>query len=86
MCSTHSGNIGCGQTQAKSDLSSMGLGMVIYFKVLKTFAIIFLCLIILNIPLYYIYYSNHPQFTVASYKDALFKTTIGNIGSSNNII
>jgi hypothetical protein len=82
ICLTDTGNMGCGESQSKSDLQSLGLGMVIYFKVLKAYSILFFVLILLNIPLYYIYTSNHPEFQVTSYKDALFKTTIGNIGSS----
>jgi hypothetical protein len=82
VCNTHTGNMGCAEAQSKSDLEPLGLGMVIYFKILKAFTIVFFFIIILNIPLYYIYSINHPDYQASGYKDMLFKTTIGNIGSS----
>jgi hypothetical protein len=82
VCNTHTGNMGCSEAQSKSDLEPLGLGMVIYFKILKAFTVVFFCIILLNIPLYYIYSINHPEYEGSSYKDMLFKTTIGNIGSS----
>lgn len=62
----------------------MGIGLVFYFKNVKAFAILFFIILLYNIPLYYVYTSNHLEKPILSYKDALFKTTIGNIGSSNN--
>ncbi len=72
--------MGCGG--AKSDFQPLGLGMVVYFKILKTYGITFFLIVLMNIFLYYVYVSNHPEDKVLNYKDALFKTTIGNIGSS----
>ena len=61
----------------------MGLGMIMYFKSIKTFSIIFLVMCIINIIPLYVYTSNHKNAPLLDYKDYLFKTTIGNIGSSN---
>lgn len=85
MYSANTGILCCGESNAKSDFTPSGLGMVVYLKILKAFTIIFFVISFFNIPLYYIYSSNHPQYIVTSYKDLLFKTTIGNIGSSNLI-
>jgi hypothetical protein len=81
VCNTQTGNMGCGEKQSKSDLEPLGLGMVVYFKILKAFTIVFLCIVIINIPLYYIYTINHNESAARGYKDMLFKTTIGNVGS-----
>jgi hypothetical protein len=82
VCNSEAGLLGCGEKQAKSDLDSLGLGMMLYFKIVKAFAIIFFIIVIFNTPLYYFYSINHKEFQVKSYQDVLFKTTIGNVGSS----
>jgi hypothetical protein len=74
----------CGEKCSQSDLEKLGIGMVCYFKILKVFLICFLLITIFNIPLYYIYYNNHTEKAITNYRDALFKTTIGNIASGNN--
>lgn len=66
----------------KSDFNVYGLGISIYFQLVKTFILVFLILSIINIPLYAIYYYNSLELTPKSYQDAFFKTTIGNIASS----
>lgn len=71
-----------GSKGEKSDIEEVGLGMVVYFKILKAFTIIFFLITLLNVFLYYVYISNHKETRVVNYEDALFKTTIGNIGSS----
>jgi hypothetical protein len=82
VCVTETGLLGCGEKQAKSDLESLGLGMMLYFKILKAFAIVFFIIVVFNIPLYFFYTINHQEYKVKSYQDILFKTTIGNVGSS----
>jgi hypothetical protein len=67
---------------SKSGIEKLGIGMVCYFKVLKVFLICFSIITLFNLPLYYIYSNNHPEVMVSNYRDALFKTTIGNIASS----
>jgi hypothetical protein len=74
--------MGCFQSHGKTDLLPMGLGIVVYFKILKAFATVFFIINIINIPLYYIYSTSHAEFKASGYKDIFFKTTIGNIGSS----
>jgi hypothetical protein len=71
---------GC-QPNSSSDLLQMGLGIVVYFKILKAFSIVFFIINIINIPLYYIYTTTHGEFQVSGYRDDIFKTTLGNVGS-----
>lgn len=78
---TSVGAFGCGP---ESDLNELGLGMVVYFKIIKTFAIVFFLIMLFNIPLYYVYTTNHSEKSIINYKEAFFKTTLGNIGSSKN--
>ncbi len=83
VCNSETGYMGCcGGKLSRSDLEPLGMGMVLYFKMLKVFAIVFFIIILLNIPLYYFYSINHPEYKVKSYQDALFKTSMGNVGSS----
>ena len=82
MCSTSSGWFCCGKKADKSDFTKFSLGLEIYFKALKSLLLTFFLIVLVNIPLYYIYYSNSSNLSIKDYKDALFKTTIGNIGSS----
>ncbi len=71
----------CGGKCGHSELEKLGIGMICYFKLLKAFLLCFLIITIFNIPLYYIYYNNHVEKSITNYRDALFKTTIGNIAS-----
>ena len=81
MCNSDTGIIGCCQSHGSSDFIPMGLGMVVYFKILKAFTIVFLLINLINIPLYFVYMSSHQEYSPNGYKDYFFKTTIGNIGS-----
>ncbi|MCQ2818082.1 MAG: hypothetical protein MJ252_12520 [archaeon] len=65
-----------------SKLQSVGAATVIYFKMLKSLIICFLVVSILNLPLIFFYSKNNSDKKIASYTDVLFKTTIGNIGST----
>lgn len=80
-CLTTTGNMCCCEDISKSKLDSLGLGIVIYFRILKTIAGVFGFIIFINLPLLYIYSTNHEEFKSTDYKDFLFKTTLGNIGS-----
>ena len=81
VCASDVGGLCCGGVCIRSDLEPLGLGMVIYFKIVKAFSIVFFLIMMFNVPLYYIYTSNHKGTTVLNYREALFLTTIGNIGS-----
>ena len=72
---------GCANCK-KSRLTELGIGMIIYFKFLKALVWSFFVICLFNIPLLVTYYQNNKQKKVNSYMDALFKTTIGNIGST----
>jgi len=82
VCKSNTGCMGCCEKYENSDLMKTGLGMVIYFKLLKTFGIVFFLICLFNILLFYVFTNSHKELVVKSYQDALFKTTIGNIGSS----
>lgn len=72
---------GCGKC-GKSKLDTLGIGMVVYFKFLKALLVSFLLIAILNSFLVISYISNHHDKPAKSYLDSLFRTTIGNIGST----
>lgn len=72
---------GCGKCK-KSKLTELGIGMIVYFKFLKALVVSFLVISLFNIPLLVTYNKNHKEKKVNDYMDALYKTTIGNIGSS----
>ena len=81
-CGTDTGIIGCGTASNVSDLNPFGIGITNYFKTVKAFSIIFLIMVIINIPVYVMYTQSHKENEVLTYQDALFKTTIGNIAST----
>lgn len=62
-------------------INELGVGIISYFKVLKVLIYCFFVISILNIPLYYVNITNNKEITSTSYRDVLFKTTIGNIAS-----
>lgn len=84
ICCTDTGIIGCGKKNNESDLSPFGLGIINYFKTLKTYCIILIIIIILNIPIYIMYTQSHKEKPILNYQDVIFKTTIGNIASNLN--
>ncbi len=77
ICSTDTGSFGC---KLKNDIEPLGLGIVIYFKVLKAFSLLFFIIFIINIPMLYIFVSSKIK-EVKDYNDALFRTTLGNVAS-----
>jgi hypothetical protein len=83
VCKSSTGCMGCCEKYEESEIINTGLGMVVYFKILKTFGIIFFLISLFNIFLFYVYINSRKEVQVSSYIDALYKTTIGNIGSSN---
>ena len=82
ICETKIGCMGCCKTYEKSDLEVTGLGVLVYMKILKSFAIIFFLISIFNGFLIWVYSASHSEASIITYRDLLFKTTIGNIGSS----
>ena len=82
ICGTNTRGIKCCHAADPiSDLSVFGMGIVVYFQILKAFALTFFFITLFNIPLLIIYISNHTEKKIVSYEDALFKTTIGNVGA-----
>lgn len=80
-CSVDSGILGCGKDNEPDKISDLGLGISVYFKIVKAFAICFFVICLINLPLYTIYSLNNTARPIATYRDALFKTTIGNLAS-----
>ena len=60
--------MGCSIKQSKSEIEPLGLGMVVYFKIIKAFAIVFFLISFLNIPLYFIYVNYHTESKAFGYK------------------
>lgn len=79
ICKTKTGSVRCcSSNKPISELSVFGMGIVVYFQILKAFSIVFFVIALINIPLMIIYTSNHPERKIVSYEDVLFKMTIGN--------
>ncbi len=57
-----------------------------YHKILKSFIICFFVMMLINSPLYYIYYYSNNNTPLVDYKDAIFRTSIGAISSSNKLV
>lgn len=72
----------CDRCRTPSELEDLGIGMVVYFKFLKSLILCFLLIALFNIPLILTYMSSNSDHKAINYLDILFKTTIGNIGSS----
>lgn len=81
VCETHTGQYTCTKSNNNSELEDFGIGVITYFKTLKSYCIIFFILTIINIPLYVIYTQRHTNKKVDNYMDLFFKTTIGNVAS-----
>lgn len=82
ICCTDTGIFGCGKERNRSELQPYGLGIVNYFKIIKAYFWVFLLALILNLFMLVIYSQSHPERTVNTYQDAIFKTTIGNIAAT----
>lgn len=72
---------GC-QCCKKSDVEQLGIGMIIYFKLMKTLMLGFSIVVFLHLPICFIYFINHQEKKANDYNEYLFKTTLGNIGST----
>lgn len=81
VCGSFTGCMSCCKEYENSELNQIGLGMTNYFKIIKTFTIIFFIIVLLNIFLLIVYTNSNRHEKIKDYKDILFKTTIGNIGS-----
>eukprot|EP00347_Sterkiella_histriomuscorum_P019500 403341392 len=69
----------------KSDLADLGVGVTVYFKMLKFMMILFLWFTILSIPALLFYYSgNQIQKDKISIKNILSAFSLGNIGQASN--
>ena len=72
---------GC-DTCKKSKMTELGIGMIVYFKIIKALIISFFIITLLNIPIIATYIKNKKDKKINGYMDALYKTTIGNIAST----
>jgi hypothetical protein len=72
----------CGHDTVKDEIDNIGIGMSIYFKVIKTMVIVFFVISLINIPLYAVYYLNNSSRKIANQNDILFKGSLGNMASS----
>jgi hypothetical protein len=86
VCCSFTGCMGCCKQYEKTEINVLGLGISNYFKTLKTLGIIFFIIILINIFLLIVYTNSKKDEKIKDYKDALFRTTIGNIGSGNLFI
>lgn len=82
ICCTDTGIFGCGRERNRSELQSYGLGIVNYFKIIKAYFWVFFIALILNLFMLVIYTQSHPERSIHTYQEAIFKTTIGNIAAS----
>jgi hypothetical protein len=87
-CCTSTGSYRCcckGNT--KSDLSDLGVGIVVYFKMLKFLTWLFMWFAFINIPTYFFYYKGNETDinNDASLKYFMSVFTLGNIGQCKNI-
>ena len=83
-CSTTTGLFACKKDDVKNDMDNLGLGISTYFKILKAFMITLFVIIVINSPLYAIYFLNNPERSMTTYLDGFFKTTLGNMASGKN--
>ena len=83
---TSMGNFCYSSKKSIKKLNDLGLGILCYFKFLKVLMYCFFIISIINIPLLYVYFTNNQKIRSTSYRDFIFKTTIGNIASSKNLL
>jgi hypothetical protein len=81
ICSK-TGCFSCSTEDMGTEFDQLGLGVVIYFKVIKSFAICFFFMSLICAPLYYFYLYSNIDTPIIDYKDAMFRTSIGAISSS----
>ncbi len=81
-CCTEMGCFGCGKDETADEVDAIGIGMNVYFKIMKTFTACFFIIMIINLPLYVVYFLNNSTRKINSVNDGLFKSSLGNLGSS----
>ena len=82
ICRTKTGWSCCCKSSRKSDFSPYGVGMVLYFQLLKHLTIVFLMMAVMSIPAYIFFFSGN-QTDPANYgsvKYILAAFSLGNIG------
>lgn len=67
--------------KTSKDIENLGIGMLVYFKFLKSLFTCFIFITLLNIPVLLSYSNTNPSKS-GYFLDSLFQTTIGNIDSS----
>lgn len=84
LCKSHTGWHIPYSKLMKSDLDSLGIGVVLYFKMLKTIGVVFLILSILSIPALMFYIGGNGSSTsIPHLPKVLSLTTMGNLGENN---
>lgn len=81
LCDSKTGWLICGDSNTTSDFERFGLGLELYFKIIKQLIVLFLIIVIINIPVCYFYLINTKEWNYRSYEDILFKSTIANLAS-----
>lgn len=79
---TDTGYFGCGQDEVDHEIDDLGIGISIYFKIIKLFGIVFALISLMNIILITIFCLNNTSRPTTNHMDVLFKTTIGNLVTS----
>lgn len=85
FCATDLGCHTCIKSQRKSDFSDFGIGITLYFKMIKYLIYLFLILSMLSVPVFIIYWSGNETEIQFTSKQALSSFTLGNIGESEQI-
>ena len=72
----------CSKSTRKSDLRQLGVGITVYFKLLKFLMLLFLWFSFLSIPSYFFYYTANPTTDQAlgNFQVALTVFSLGNLG------
>lgn len=86
-CTLDAGYHCCGETSARSDLEKHGVGIVLYFKFIKTLIFYFIIFTVMSVPaLFYSIsaYSNYNRDTTTNINRYFLSTTVGSLGLGNN--
>jgi len=72
----------CSKSMRESDLRQLGVGITVYFKLLKFLMLLFLWFSFLSIPSYFFYYTSNPRNDEAlgNFQMALTVFSLGNLG------
>jgi hypothetical protein len=85
FCGTDLGCHTCSKNKRKSDFSDFGIGVTLYFKMIKFLVYMFMGLSFLATPLYILFYSGNQQKINVTSKQSLSAFTLGNIGQSDKV-